>query len=404
MRQTRPLSGRGGSRERGLSQDWSIPRRTRASSLVGRPECRDAFDEKRALGGESFTSICAVGIFRKKRESRATTPAARAARPMSQAATVESTSVINLDPNVNARASCVEGIQAVAIAAGGQHCLALTRGGNVVAWGNNARGQTTVPDGLRDVVALACGFSHSLAVRSDGTVVAWGNNARGATNVPAGLADVVAVAGGGGHSVALKRDGTVVAWGDLGGSPAAPPAGLDDVVAIASGWEGSLALRGDGSVAAWGSNQLGPVATPHGFNNITAIAAGATVAPLFVGSKTDGSVTAGGGNGYSGIPMGLLDVPTNVSDVVQVAAGEMHCVALTGTGEVITWGDSAVRTTVPNGLADVVSISAGADHTLAMRKDGTVVAWGKSAYGQCDLPVGLNGRTVGWDGHGYDLF
>jgi hypothetical protein len=45
-------------------------------------------------------------------------------------------------------------------------------------------------------------------------VVAWGDNGKGQTSVPPELSDVVAVSGGGSHSLALKGDGKVVAWGD----------------------------------------------------------------------------------------------------------------------------------------------------------------------------------------------
>jgi acyl dehydratase len=43
----------------------------------------------------------------------------------------------------------------------------------VVAWGDNSYGQTTVPEGLTQVVAIAAGVHHSLALKVDGTVVAW---------------------------------------------------------------------------------------------------------------------------------------------------------------------------------------------------------------------------------------
>ncbi|WP_444705554.1 hypothetical protein [Microbacterium aurantiacum] len=68
--------------------------------------------------------------------------------------------------------------------------------GTVVAWGDNAFGQTAVPAGLADVVAIAAGRFHSLALHSDGTVTAWGSNFFGQSAVPAGLANVVAITAG----------------------------------------------------------------------------------------------------------------------------------------------------------------------------------------------------------------
>lgn len=59
-------------------------------------------------------------------------------------------------------------------------------GGTVVAWGDNIDGQTTVPSGLSNVVAIAAGGEHSLALTADGRVVAWGYNSYGQTTVPRG--------------------------------------------------------------------------------------------------------------------------------------------------------------------------------------------------------------------------
>jgi hypothetical protein len=136
----------------------------------------------------------------------------------------------------------------VAVAAGGNHSLALKADGTVVAWGENtdaegnAAGQSVVPLGLANVVAIGAGEYHSLAVRSNGTVMAWGDNSQEQCNVPAGLSDVVAVAGGGAHSVALGADGTVTAWGaDLNGQ-CDVPLNLFPAVGIAAGEYHTVAL------------------------------------------------------------------------------------------------------------------------------------------------------------------
>ena len=106
----------------------------------------------------------------------------------------------------------------VAIAAGGEHNLAVSNG-FVVAWGNNGSGQCNVPASLSNVWDVAAGWQHSVALKKDGTVVAWGDNSYGESSVPAGLSNVVAIAAGAdyetdtAYSLALKRDGTVVVWG-----------------------------------------------------------------------------------------------------------------------------------------------------------------------------------------------
>jgi alpha-tubulin suppressor-like RCC1 family protein len=68
--------------------------------------------------------------------------------------------------------------------------LAITSDGVVVAWGVGIPalyanyGQTNVPAGLSNVVAIAAGGDHSLALKADGSVVdVSGNPASGATVV-----------------------------------------------------------------------------------------------------------------------------------------------------------------------------------------------------------------------------
>ena len=74
----------------------------------------------------------------------------------------------------------------VAIAAGEEHCLALTAEGRVVAWGNNDVGQTSVPvAALTDVVKIAAGFFSSIALKKDGTIITWGDNKADSQNPPA---------------------------------------------------------------------------------------------------------------------------------------------------------------------------------------------------------------------------
>jgi len=49
----------------------------------------------------------------------------------------------------------------------------------------------------------------------------------------------------------------------------------------------------------------------------------------------------------------------------------------------------SVPTAPPANLRDVVAIAAGRDHSMALTVDGTVVAWGGSLYGQSDVPADL---------------
>lgn len=231
----------------------------------------------------------------------------------------------------------------VAIAAGGDHNLALLQDGTVAAWGNDADEESSVPETLSGVIAIAAGVSHSLAVKTDGTVVAWGNDASDQSTVPGTTTGVQAVAGGANHSVALKSDGTVIAWGDNSFLQTAVPGGLTAVTAIAAGHDHTLALKDDGSVVAWGRNDA------H-----------------------------------------QTDVPGGLANVIAIAAGAFHSLALQADGTVVAWGwDTGDQSSVPVGLSGVKDIAAGYSHSVALKNDGTVVAWGDNTYGQLDVVENL---------------
>ncbi|MBI4485093.1 MAG: RCC1 repeat-containing protein, partial [Acidobacteria bacterium] len=195
-----------------------------------------------------------------------------------------------------------------AMAAGGNHALALLANGTVRTWGQNNFGQlgdgTTVNRslpvgvaGLADVIAIAGGGTHSLALMSDRTVRAWGQNTFGQLGdgttqnrrVPvavAGLANVTAIAAGGNHSLALMSDGTVWGWGfnasgQLGDGTFEPRSSpvqvggttglLTGVVQISAGGLHSLALMADGTVRAWGSHDSGQIGDGTDPNTMTPV-------------------------------------------------------------------------------------------------------------------------------------
>ena len=91
-------------------------------------------------------------------------------------------------------------ITAAKIAAGGNFTMFLKSGG-VTAQGSNANGQTTIPAGaLSDVTAIAAGGDHALALKTNGTVLAWGKIWNGTgfvtESVPACLSGVTAFPAG----------------------------------------------------------------------------------------------------------------------------------------------------------------------------------------------------------------
>ncbi|MGJ6979234.1 hypothetical protein ACSDQ9_01700 [Aestuariimicrobium soli] len=72
-------------------------------------------------------------------------------------------------------------------------------------------------------------------------------------------------------------------------------------------------------------------------------------------------------------------------DVVAVAAGSHHTLALQANGRVLAAGDDAFGQCRVGQWRDVMAIAAGAGHSLGVRRDGTVLAIGNNDHGQCTV-------------------
>ena len=183
------------------------------------------------------------------------------------------------------------------ITAGDAFCLALTAGGRVYAWGLNGHGRlgaeisttTTVPvetdlPASVSIKAIAAGAEFALALTTGGQVYSWGNNANGQlgfdiakassyTKVPTLISalsgkTVTAIAAGYDHSMALTDEGQVYSWGrnssgQLGNGTSADSStpvlvdSLTGVNYIAAGGLQSFAIQEDNTVFAWGYNNRG---------------------------------------------------------------------------------------------------------------------------------------------------
>src|SRR5207244_3989739 len=146
----------------------------------------------------------------------------------------------------------------------------------------------------------------------------------------------------------------------------------------------------DGSVVAWGYYVNGQTNVPSGLSNVVAIAAGGMHS---LAVKNDGTIAAWGGDSF-----GQCEPPTGLSNVTAVAAGWTHSLALKSDGTVTAWGDNTFgESTVPSGLSNAIAIAAGGDpfageqsaYSMALQRDGTVVAWGSGPV--LELPVGMDG-------------
>jgi alpha-tubulin suppressor-like RCC1 family protein len=133
-------------------------------------------------------------------------------------------------------------------------------------------------------------------------------------------------------------------------------------------------------VVAWGQNSYAYLVLPPGLTNVVAVAAGYGHNLALSANRT---VIGWGENSY-----GQSTIPPGLTNVVAIAAGLWHSVALQADGRVTAWGDNRYgQATVPEGLSNVVGIGAGNEQTVALKADGTVVAWGHVYSEEGDVPV-----------------
>ena len=89
-------------------------------------------------------------------------------------------------------------------------------------------------------------------------------------------------------------------------------------------------------------------------------------------------------------------VPSTLgTNVIAIAAGYEHALALRTNGTVVGWGGGNYyrQNSIPAGLTNVVAIASGYYHNLALKSDGTVGAWGDNGWGQTTLPRVVLGVT-----------
>jgi alpha-tubulin suppressor-like RCC1 family protein len=81
------------------------------------------------------------------------------------------------------------------------------------------------------------------------------------------------------------------------------------------------------------------------------------------------------------------NVPPSATNVIAVAAGNHHSLALRADGTVVGWGSGA-EAIVPSNATNISDIAVGTFHSLALRSDGTLLAWGSSnQLGQLNIPA-----------------
>jgi alpha-tubulin suppressor-like RCC1 family protein len=242
-------------------------------------------------------------------------------------------------------------------------------------------------------------------------------------NAPKGI---VSVTGGDNFGVGLDSNGSVWTWGrnlqgQLGdatfiGTVRTAPTVLNFfgqwMTAVAGGTRHALGLTAWGDVYAWGDNQAGQLGSAGGntlgtdprlvtgISNVIALAAGGSHSVALTASGEVWCWGAGGAGrlGNGGTSNSTAPVKSSMPVLARaVAAGSSFTMALGVDGNVYAWGEGTlnelgisgganvlVPTRIPS-LGSIRAIAAGGTHGMALHADGTVYAWGRNYEGEVGI-------------------
>jgi alpha-tubulin suppressor-like RCC1 family protein len=323
------------------------------------------------------------------------------------------------------------------------YSLALQKDGTVVAWGSSP--VMEMPSGMDGVVGISAGAYHAAAIRyarlapviihqpaiqyqitgQPATFTigpetygvptyqwqAGGTNIPGATNSSLTLSSVGAAQQQYYSVIISDTNGSIVSTSAAFVLVTAPAIislsqASNQYVADGNNWTLSVGATAPGQEKfpisyQWqfnGTNIAAATASSYtltantaaagAYSVIVSNAAGATNATWQIGLLVPGSVTAWGDNGSGPASTPLL------TNVLAVAAGRAHSLALREDGTVVGWGDNAYGQTNTSGLANVAAIAAGDDHGLGLKTDGTVVGWGRTNFAQTSVPANLTNAVA----------
>ena len=294
------------------------------------------------------------------------------------------TTPIAAPPNLNAR-----------IAVGDSHALLIDSAGNLWSFGNNSSGQ--IGDGSTvsknspvmfyskawksRAISVAAGSKQSLALLEDGTVLMWGyGDAAQRTAIPQ---KATAIAAGGDYCMAILETGEAVCWSDTSSPLPVKIAGgqvLKKVNEIAVGSNDFLILRAgtDGSVYQLRRTKDSWIASKVEIK-------------AKVASSSDASSDTSSNSSSDG--------PATPLTAISISAGSRFGVALTGSGDVYTWGKNTENGVLGhgtfdnmdypaekvNGLSNIQKISAGTDHVIVVGSASNVSGWGNARNKRLDV-------------------
>lgn len=335
------------------------------------------------------------------------------------------------------------------------HNCARTTAGAVMCWGMNSSGQLgngtltqslypiAVPELTSGVTSISVGYGHACAVTSGGGVMCWGDNAYGqlgdgttiAKSTPVAVrtsaADASPLTGvsrvelGREHSCAIMADQTARCWGNgadgrLGYNATTSSSSpvtvmlnstttLTGISDLSAGGRHSCALMSDGRIRCWGNGSdgaLGSGTTSTSVASISPVTTGATyisAGDIHSCAVVSGAAKCWGNNGSGRLGDGTTmnkTTPTAVSGltsgVTAITAGGAHtCAIQSGAG--YCWGRYNEGQTGKGGIgfgadltpqavsalsSGLAKLSIGSTHTCGIKTDNRLYCWGANSSGQ----------------------
>ncbi|MCX6875610.1 MAG: protein kinase [Verrucomicrobia bacterium] len=213
-----------------------------------------------------------------------------------------------------------------------------------------------------------------------GTVRVLGGERRNIlSDVPTFGDDIIGIDAGRDHCLALTSDGRVIAWGlpECANPPGAGSSADAEKVRKNDGGQDVRASSPEPPSAKPGTNRAVLAEPPAGLSDVILMAAGVT---HNIAMSADGCLHEWGvvDHGKGRLPVGKR-IPEIAEEVISIAAGQNFSAALGRSGRIYVWGmteaDSAAFTP-PASLNNAVQLKAGRYGLLALRADGGLVSWG----------------------------
>ena len=280
---------------------------------------------------------------------------------------------------------------------------ALTRKGDIRAWGSPAHGGMLSPEAaaIKDVRQIYSTVSAFAALNEKGEVVAWGSNGGDASAVADQLkGGIRSIASTTEAFAALNVDGGVVTWGTprFGGDTRDLSEVLSsDVVEIFSTDHAFAALKKDGSVVGWGDEFSGGFRGKSGIDVATDVRTIRTTSGAFAALREDNTVQTWGYWNHGGVPEGQVAIALASGQVKEIYSNEFAFAALLKDRTVVSWGSESSggdSSGIQDRLLDVDRIVGNRNAFAAITRQGGVIGWGISGENYVDVADELQFNVV----------